>query len=171
MAQSLVYEPSQWAGQKLHLRNFYGALTVRDWYADDDPLHGRALYHGTILHGYQFLTPEKALIPTTYYTEGSGVGLTLRALRGEQPIKVGAVGLGIGTVAAYGQRGDTYRFYEINPLIIGLAKSNFEFLNKSQAETQVVSGDARLSLEREEPQGFDALILDAFSGDSIQCTY
>ncbi len=93
-AQALVYDSSHTEGPKTQLRNFYGALTVRDWYPTDDPLHGRALYHGTILHGYQFLTPEKELKPTTYYTEGSGVGLTLQALRGEQPIKVGAVGLG-----------------------------------------------------------------------------
>lgn len=166
-SQSMIYDASQFAGPKTNLRNFYGSLTVRDWYAADHEWHGRALYHGTILHGYQFLKPEIQLTPTTYYTESSGAGLTLRAIRNEQPIKVGAVGLGIGTVAAYGARGDTYRFYEINPLIIGLAKSSFEFLNKSQAEIEVVAGDARLSLEREEPQGFDALILDAFSGDSI----
>lgn len=166
-AQALVYNASHSDGPKIQLRNFYGSLTVRDWYPDEEPLHGRALYHGTILHGYQFLTPGKELTPTTYYTESSGVGLTLRAIRKETPIKVGAVGLGIGTVAAYGQHGDIYRFYEINPQIISLAKSNFDFLNKCPAEIQVVPGDARLSLEREEPQGFDALILDAFSGDSI----
>ena len=166
-AQTLVYDSSHAAGPKVQRRNFYGSLTVRDWYPEDDPLHGRALYHGTILHGYQFLTEGKTMTPTTYYTEASGVGLTLRAIRGEQPIKVGAVGLGIGTVAAYGQPGDTYRFYEINPLIIQLAKANFSFLSQSQAETEIVPGDARLSLEREEPQAFDALILDAFSGDSI----
>ncbi len=75
--------------------------------------------------------------------------------------------MGIGTVATYGQRGDTYRFYEINPLIIQFAQQSFQFLSGSQATTEIVPGDARLSLEREEPQGFDALILDAFSGDSI----
>ncbi len=166
-AQSLTRDASHTAGPKTHLRNFYGALTVRDWYPEEHEWHGRALYHGTILHGYQFLNPAKQLTPTTYYTESSGVGVALRAIRGERPIKVGAVGLGVGTVATYGEPGDTYRFYEINPLIISLAKSSFEFLNKSQAEIQVVAGDARLSLEREEPQGFDALILDAFSGDSI----
>ena len=167
VAQSLVYEASNTAGPKIQVRNFYGSLTVRDWYPEDHPWVGRALYHGTILHGYQFLTPNKQLTPTTYYTESSGVGLTLRAIRGERPIKVGAVGLGIGTVAAYGEPGDIYRFYEINPLVIDLAKSGFYFLEKSRAETQVVAGDARLSLEREAAQNFDAMILDAFSGDSI----
>lgn len=166
-AQSLIYDSSLTAGPKIQLRNFYGALTVRDWYPQSDNWHGRALYHGSILHGYQFLAPGKELTPTTYYTESSGVGLTLRALRESGPIKVGAVGLGAGTVAAYGEPLDVYRFYEINPLIITLAKSSFSFLEKTPAEVQVVPGDARLSLEREPAQDFDALILDAFSGDSI----
>ncbi len=166
-AQTLVYEPSRSAGPKIQLRNFYGAVTVRDWYAESDPLWGRALYNGTILHGYQLLGQGQELTPTTYYTESSGVGLALRALREDGPIKVGAVGLGAGTVAAYGEPGDVYRFYEINPLIVDLAQTKFSFLSKTQAETQVVLGDARLSLEREPTQGYNALILDAFSGDSI----
>ena len=77
------------------------------------------------------------------------------------------MGLGVGTIAAYGQAGDTMRFYEINPLVIDLAKEPFTFLSKSPATVEVISGDARLSLERESPQQFDVLVLDAFSGDSI----
>jgi spermidine synthase len=80
---------------------------------------------------------------------------------------VGVIGLGVGTLAAYGRAGDSLRFYEINPAVIQVALKYFRFLNESAAETEVVEGDGRLALERESPQNFDVLVLDAFSGDSI----
>ncbi|MDX1928627.1 MAG: fused MFS/spermidine synthase [Pirellulaceae bacterium] len=152
---------------KIIIRNFYGTLKVREWFEDDPDHFGRAMYHGSILHGYQYMTAEKENMPTTYYSEQSGVGKAIVAKRGATPLKIGVVGLGVGTIAAYGQTGDTMRFYEINPLVIDLAKDPFTFLSKSPAQIEVVSGDARLSLERESPQQFDVLVLDAFSGDSI----
>ncbi len=168
----IVVAGAQWlsldeSGASLKVRNFYGTLTIRDWFDEEANLQGRALYHGAILHGYQLVDGQKELQPTTYYTEKSGVGLAMKASRREHPIKVGVVGLGVGTLAAYGQPSDHLLFYEINPLVIQLASKQFTFLSRSLAKIDVVSGDARLSLEREAPQHFDLLVLDAFSGDSI----
>ena len=77
------------------------------------------------------------------------------------------IGLGVGTLAAYGRSGDQLRFYEINPLVIRFARQHFTYLDDSQAEVQIVEGDARLSLEQEPPRGYDLLVADAFSSDSI----
>jgi protein-L-isoaspartate O-methyltransferase len=146
-------------------RNFYGTLCVTK--SETDSAMGTALIHGRILHGFQFDDPVARLEPTTYYSPRSGVGLALRSLRSGQPQRVGVVGLGCGTVATYGHDGDHFRFYEINPAIVEIAEKNFSFLKSSRAKIDVQLGDARLSLERELPHGFDVLILDAFSGDSI----
>lgn len=106
--------------------------------------------------------------PTTYYGESSGIGITLNYFNKRLPVvRVGVIGLGAGTIASYGRTGDQYRFYEINPAVQGIAHSYFSFLRDSHAAVNLVSGDARLSLEREAPQRFDVLAIDAFSGDSI----
>jgi len=145
-------------------RNFYGSLEV------SETPKVRQLLHGMTVHGSQLLThgPGSALAPAepgAYYSPQSGVGLVL--VRGAPPRCVGLVGLGAGSIAVYGQPGDSYRFYEINPLVEQLARSRFTFLRDSRAVVQIVNGDARLSLEREPDQHFDTLVLDAFSGDSI----
>lgn len=169
----LVVVVAQWGhnnnlGALAQVRNFYGVLTVREWFPDEPERRGKALYHGAIVHGYQFHAPEKHLKPTTYYGAGSGIACVLSSSDpAAKPRKVGVVGLGIGTLAAYGKTGDVYRFYEINPLVTELAKSQFTFLSSSKADIEIVSGDARISLEREPAQKFDVLVLDAFSGDSI----
>jgi hypothetical protein len=124
------------------------------------------LAHGTITHGGQFLDPGKASQPATYYSLDSGVGLAIESLD-ERPRKLGVVGLGAGSLAAYGRPGDQVRFYEINPLVEPFARSYFTYLGQARASTSVVLGDARLSLEAETPQGFDLLAIDAFSGDAI----
>ena len=151
----------------LLVRNFYGALRVNDQpkSADTDAL--RELTHGTINHGEQFLDPVRRHEPTTYYGPRSGIGLLLRDLSIKGPLKVGVVGLGTGTIAAYGKPGDEYRYYEINPLVIEIAKRQFHYLEDSRAHVETVLGDARLSLEREPPQNFDVIAVDAFSSDSI----
>jgi hypothetical protein len=143
-------------------RNFYGTLAVFD-----DPEHTwRTLAHGTIIHGGQFLDPAKANHPSTYYSLDSGVGLAIASLK-EQPRKLGLVGLGTGSMAAYGRPGDQLRFYEINPLVEPFARRYFTYLGQGRAVTEVVLGDARLSLEAEAPQGYDLLAIDAFSSDAI----
>jgi hypothetical protein len=146
-------------------RNFYGALLVEDLQEDEHKV--RQLSHGTITHGVQILDPGFRQVPTTYYGRESGVGLTYRILETHGPIKMGVVGLGAGTMAAYGRGGDTIRFYDLNPLVIKIAHNNFTFLADCAAHTDVVLGDARLSLASEPTQQFDILVIDAFAGDAI----
>jgi hypothetical protein len=102
-----------------------------------------------------------------YYTENSGVGLALRALADRPTRHIGVVGLGTGSLAAWGRAGDSLRFYEIDPGIVDVARRWFTYLADCPAQVDVVLGDARLSLEREPPQHFDLLVLDAFSSDAI----
>lgn len=146
-------------------RSFYGSLrVVQSPHAG--PQQTRTLFHGTIEHGAEFLWPPLRFRPTTYYGPDSGIGIVLReGFSG--PKRVGLVGLGVGTLAAYGQAGDTFRFYEINPQVIDLAQSLFFYLRESHATVEIVEGDARLSLERETAAPFDVLALDAFSGDAV----
>ena len=125
------------------------------------------LAHGRIEHGSQFVSPERRRIPTAYYSESTGVGQLMTRLRPGQPKHVGIVGLGVGTLATYGQPGDRFRLYEINPDVISMAQEHFSYLKDCPAELTIVTGDARLALEFEEPQQFDILVLDAFSGDAI----
>jgi len=148
-------------------RNFYGVLNVTEDETGAPRQRGRSLVHGRITHGFQFRDPEKRRIPTLYFTEDSGVGITLRNYPRQGPMRVGVIGLGAGTIAAYGQAGDYYRFYEINPEVQRLARQYFTYLDDSLADVEVIIGDARLSMEREPPQQFDVLVLDAFSGDAI----
>jgi len=153
-------------------RNFYGVLRVSEYYKSDPEKHYYSLQNGRISHGNQFAADEKRRWPTSYYGRESGVGLAIRHLpRGPQGgLRVGVVGLGTGTIAAYAGAGDYYRFYDINPAVERIATTWFHYLEDSRAEgadVQVVPGDARLSLERQEPQRFDVLALDAFTSDAI----
>jgi len=152
-------------GAHLLARNFYAVLRVSD--AGEGAEAVRTLTNGTITHGKQFTAPARRTWITTYYSETSGVGRAIEALRGNGPIKIGMIGLGAGTLAAYGRAGDTVRIYEINPQVVELARHEFTYLGDSQAKVELVIGDARLSLEREPDQGFDVLAIDAFSSDSI----
>jgi hypothetical protein len=152
-------------GVRLMARNFYGGLKVRDGGAAPDTV--RVELHGAINHGEQYLDAQRRDLPTSYFGWNSGVGRLIRDVSGSGSIRVGVIGLGAGTLAAYGQPGDYYRFYEINPLVIQLARSQFTFLGDSKALVEVALGDARLSLAREPSQQFDILVVDAFSGDSI----
>ena len=113
--------------------------------------------------------------PTAYYGTASGIGLAIRSAvreRGDESrgIRVGVVGLGVGTLGAWARQQDVYRFYEINPAVIALStgpRPLFTFLSDPGGKKEIVPGDARLSLEREPPQRYDVLALDAFSSDSI----
>jgi len=147
-------------------RNFYGALSVRQEILEDGEI-GRSLSNGTIIHGAQYLTSRRRGEPTTYYGLESGIGLVMREGPRPGPRRVGVIGLGAGTMAVYGQPGDSYRFYEINPLIVDVARNQFSFLRDSQAGIEIAVGDARLLLQREENQNFDVLVVDAFAGDSV----
>ncbi|HZV86456.1 MAG TPA: fused MFS/spermidine synthase [Candidatus Binatus sp.] len=147
------------------MRNFYGALRIQDFKVGR-ALPYRSLVHGTIQHGAQYLTFPENRNPTTYYGRKSGVGLALRFCC-DGPKRVGVIGLGAGTLAAYGKPGDSFRFYEVNPQVIEVANGWFTFLKQSPAKSEVILGDARISLESEPSQQFDVLAVDAFSGDAI----
>ncbi len=133
---------------------------------------------GSTVHGAQFRNPEQRNIPTTYYRPESGVGLLLanypRKAPGKENLRVGTIGLGVGTLASYARRGDYFRFYEIDPVVPLLSfgpKPYFQFLKDASVSIDLVIGDGRLSLEREAARGnlqkFDVLVADAFSADAI----
>jgi SAM-dependent methyltransferase len=148
-------------------RNFYGVLRVQEFRAGSVN-DRRSLIHGTIMHGTQYLSPDMRSRTTSYYTPTSGIGRLLEALHPRmEPLRVGVIGLGTGTLAAYGSAGDVYRFYDINPDVITIARRDFTFLGDSEATIETPLGDARLKLEREPPQRFDVLAVDAFSSDAI----
>jgi spermidine synthase len=149
----------------VHIRNFYGILQTAEFGSGGE--RQRSLFNGTIQHGLQFLENDRSRIPTSYYGTASGAAIALKILQKQGPVHVGVIGLGVGTMATYGRDRDRYRFYEINPDVIRVAASHFRYLKDSAAEITVVTGDARLSLEREPPQNFHLLVVDAFSGDSI----
>lgn len=151
-------------------RNFYGTLRVRE--IDDNGMRLRRLLHGVILHGEQPLAGPERNAPGSYYTRSSGVGLAIEQAQQRQPsVRIGVIGLGVGTLAAYGRAGDSLRFYELDRDVVVLANGEFSYLQSTPAHVEVVLGDARLSLERElamgKPQAFDVLAVDAFSSDSI----
>ncbi len=161
---ALVLAPvTRWADPAIaHFRNFYGAFRVTEIESGGRRL--RKLFSGTTLHGGEFTgkAPPQA---TTYYGAASAIGRILRS--GGPPRQVGVIGLGVGTVAAYARMHDRYRFYELNPGVIETARTRFTFLRSCRGVCEIVPGDARLSLEREAPQGFDVMVLDAFSGDAV----
>ncbi|MCE5185247.1 MAG: fused MFS/spermidine synthase [Planctomycetaceae bacterium] len=148
-------------------RNFFGTLTVWEESWDDPQQHKLLLQHGTTFHGLQFQSPQKRDIPTAYYTRDSGVGLVMQNFKNVQSRRIGIVGLGVGTIAIYGQPNDAIRFYEINEDVELLARQYFTYLEDSAATAEVALGDARLTMENETPQDYDVLVLDAFSSDAV----
>ena len=148
-------------------RNFYGVLRVQE-HSPTAANGRRSLVHGSIMHGTQYSAPEFRRQPTSYYTATSGIGRLLEILNpSTTPIRVGVIGLGAGTLATYGSKGDVYRFYDINPDVITIARRDFTYLADSEATIETPLGDARLKLEREPPQRFNVLAVDAFSSDAI----
>jgi hypothetical protein len=150
-------------------RNFYGILTVKD--ITEGNVNERRLIDGTTSHGSQSLPLSKFALPLSYYRPGTGVQLVIEELTSDSNLQVGIIGLGVGALAAYGQSGDHYTFYEINPLVSDFAQTYFSYLSNSKADVEVKLGDARVSLQKEldlgQKNAFDLLIIDAFSGDLI----
>ena len=152
------------------VRNFYGTLYVDKDYDTGLENDYVTLVHGGIVHGMQNLGASYREEPVTYYGHHTGIGRALDSIRTKDGARVGIVGLGSGTAACYARGGQHWRFYEINPEIVRLAKKHFTYLADARARGAQVSvhiGDARLTLEREPEQKFDVLLLDAFSGDAI----
>ena len=155
---------------RLRSRNFYGMISVVRETSPLGPYY--YLRNRMTNHGMQFVDPRFSLVAVGYYGPDSGISKLL--VSQPRPMRVGVIGLGIGTLSAYGRSGDYFRFYEINPAVISLAygpSAFFTYMQNSQAKTDVVLGDARLCLEREAATGqfqkFDVLIVDAFSGDAV----
>ncbi len=159
-------------------RNFFGVLAITKQNTNDPERAAYSLVHGRIVHGYQLRAAAERRSPTAYYARNSGVGLAItrsaaEPLGGDEGLRIGVVGLGVGTIAAYGKGKDQIRFYEINPAVIRMASDQryFTFLSDSPAKIEIIPGDARLSMQREldrnQRQDFDVLVIDAFSGDAI----
>ena len=167
-------------------RNFYGAIEVRQVEVTDEngEVHeGRALYHGRILHGFQYFSDARIDQITTYYGPNSGPGLAVRhhpTRVAGKPLSVAVVGLGTGTMAGFAQPGDYFCFYEIDPKMIQLHEEDhggrgpiFQYVQRARlrgAEVPIELGDARLTMEREakaKSKQYDIIVLDAFSGDAI----
>ena len=152
---------------RLSVRNFYGVLRVKEYGTPGESDHLRRLLHGTIMHGEQYLTGPARRDLTSYYQITSGVGKAIAAKQAAGPVRIGVIGLGTGTLAGYGRKGDVVRFYDINPAVVGIARNEFGYLGDSEARIEIALGDARLTLEREAPEKFDVLAIDAFSSDAI----
>lgn len=147
-------------------RNFYGTLRTEDTGPADAAGSKRQLINGVILHGEQYLAPDRRRDPTSYYGPTSGIAIALKIL--DRPgRRLGVIGLGAGSLAAYARQGDHIRFYDINPQVIDIAQTEFSYLRDCQGMLDLTLGDARLSLESEPAQMFDLLAVDAFSSDSI----
>ncbi|WP_426755080.1 spermidine synthase [Myxococcus sp. Y35] len=182
VAGHLTYTMAREQGRaRFASRNFFGVVRVMEQSVGDPEHHRFSLLHGAITHGLQYVAPERKAVATTYYTPEAGLGLAIaeqRRLRqavGLPPgLRVGVLGLGVGTSAALLEAEDTGRFYEIDPAVIALARGEggyFSYLRDTPAKVELVEGDARISLEREleatGPQGFDVLALDTFSSDAV----
>lgn len=150
------------------MRNFYGTLAVKESRSASSPeFNSFYMQHGQIRHGHQFQLADRRRWPTTYYSREGGGGIAVSQHRSGQSKRVGLIGLGTGTMCVYGEPGDYYRIYEINPDVVTLAQEHFTYLSECKAKHDIVIEDGRIALENEDPQNFDVLVLDAFSGDAI----
>ena len=159
-------------------RSFYGVLSVRPQYMDDPSRAAYSLVHGRVVHGFQLRSESGRRMPAAYFGPSSGAAVAIHHATAQSSVRqrnlrIGVLGLGVGTIAAYGKPGDIVRYYEINPDVIRIASDQryFSFLSDSPARIEVIPGDGRLSLERElqqhEQNDLDVLIIDAFSGDAV----
>ena len=147
-------------------RNFYGTLRVKQIDRGDDQNATRSLVHGVINHGWQYVDPALRKEPISYFGPSSGIARALDFYSG-RPRRVGIVGLGVGVFVAWGKPGDYFRIYELDPDVVRIAREQFWYLADARAKFDIVTGDGRLNLERDAPQRFDLLSVDAFSSGSI----
>ena len=150
----------------LMTRNFYGVLRVKEYDRGDDGKLTRALVHGVINHGWQYVDPATRAQPISYFGPGSGIAKALDFYN-QRPRRVGIIGLGVGSFTAWGKTGDYFRIYELDPEVVKIAREQFWYLPDAKARIDVVVGDGRLNMERDPPQNFDLISVDAFSSDAI----
>jgi hypothetical protein len=157
-------------------RNFFGVLRILDDDKNNPQERHTTLMHGRIVHGYQYADEEKRYWPTSYFGPTSGIGIAIRFHPrrldpAQRNLRIGVVGLGTGTLSAYGDYGDYFRFYEINPDVLQFSGKYFTYLKDSAARIDIALGDARILMEREKSRGesgrYDVLAIDAFSSDAI----
>lgn len=130
----------------------------------------KVLYHGTTVHGVQMSDQEGRARPATYYHPAGPIGQLFAALQGDPRLdRVGLVGMGVGSLAAYGEPGQRWTFFEIDPAVVRIARDSghFSYLADGRARTDVVLGDGRRSLARCPDGEFGLIVLDAFSSDAI----
>jgi hypothetical protein len=175
MCLALVTLPSgvRQADSQITQRSFFGVYRV----ADSPETGYRTLVHGTTLHGAQRVFDEEGkevddTVPTTYYYPGSPIGQTIgkrREVLGTEKGRYGIVGLGTGSSSCHKQEGETWKFFEIDPTVINIAKDpkNFTFISKCQPDIDIAIGDARLTIAKEPDASFDLFIIDAFTSDAI----
>ncbi len=162
------YVESLAANTRVMTRNFYGTLRVKQTGPESEADATRRLMHGMIMHGEQYLAPARRREATTYYGSTAGVGRLITMLQPAGPLRVGVIGLGTGTMAAWSRPGDVYRFYEINPQVVEIARREFYLPGRQRRRKSRPSwGTPGSRLEREPPQQYDVLVIDAFSSDSI----
>ncbi len=149
-------------------RNFYGILRV----VNNEKVKMCCLSNGKIIHGCQPTRVSEKTKPTMYFGENS-VGLVFKSARNaiKKPLRIGVIGLGVGTVATYGRKGDTITFYELNPLDVTIAQNYFTYLSDTKADIAVKIGDGRNAMEKELQQkhknNYNIFIMDAFNDDAI----
>jgi predicted O-methyltransferase YrrM len=147
-------------------RNFYGIYRVIDApQVAGSPSPTRKLAHGMTLHGAQFLNPKFRLTPITYYHVGGGISDVFEATK--SPRRIAVIGLGSGVTAVYATKDDTITYYEIDPDNEWIARAWFTYLDECRGKVNVVVGDGRLSLQKENGIKYDIILIDAFTGDGI----
>ncbi|MDP3072968.1 MAG: fused MFS/spermidine synthase [Opitutaceae bacterium] len=154
-------------GALLKARNFYGVLSVLEYRKEEPDAHYYTLLHGRITHGLQFAAADRAAMITSYFGPRTGIALAIKNFPRQENQRIGLLGLGVGTIAAYGKPGDYLRIYEIDPQVKAIAEKPFSYVALSKAKIDIVMGDGRLSMENEPAQNFDFLIMDAFSSDAV----
>ena len=149
-------------GKLRHERDLYGHIMVKT------DRRSVVLSSDTTTHGTQITTDlASRRRPTLYYTESSGIGCVLEKLKAARPsLSVGVVGLGAGTLAAYARKEDTFKFWDIDPKALRVARENFSYIAESAGKIELIQRDGRKALE-ESKQDFDVIVLDAFTGDGV----
>ncbi len=143
-------------------RNFFGIYRVT---SDNGKVK---LTHGTISQGYQYPASHERYKPQSYYAKNTPMGdLFEIAFENIEPTRIGVIGLGTGTMAAYGKEGQYWDFYELDPLVVDIAREHFTYLDDSPAVIRTITGDGRISLRGAPENFYDLIILDAFQSDSI----